>query len=199
MVPKHTTSGFGLIELMVSISIMLLLMTIIITRQDSFNGATLLRGEAYEIALLTREVQALAVSAASLGGANDYRGVLGVHFSLAPSLNQTYKVFRDGDGDYFYDAGEEYGKGGQLDPRFIISEIRLIQGSAPPSRPPNISLVFERPNFDAKIFLSPNSPAPTVVSGVEIDVRVRGNAGSGPGAVRTVEITRTGQISVKNI
>ena len=48
--------GFGLIELMVSISVMAIVSAIILVKQNSFNGAILLRSQTYEIALDVREV-----------------------------------------------------------------------------------------------------------------------------------------------
>jgi Tfp pilus assembly protein FimT len=54
--------GFGLVELMVSISIMMLLTVVILNRQSSFNGAVLLRNQAYEVAFALRKAQLLAVS-----------------------------------------------------------------------------------------------------------------------------------------
>jgi type II secretory pathway pseudopilin PulG len=198
---KQQFAGFGLIELMVSISIMLLVMSILMTRQDSFRGATLLRGEAYEVALKVREVQSLAVSAAFTGD-GDYRGALGVYFNTSDITDGSYIVFKDIDSNSFYSSGllpdpEEYDKPGILDERFEIAAIRLMNGTAVFSTPAAVSLLFERPNFDAKIYTGANTAAAASVSGVEIDVRVRGTAGSDVGEVRTVEITKTGQISVK--
>ena len=187
-------TGFGLVELVVSIGIMVLITTVIMTRHDSFNGASLLRGQAYAIALQAREVQLNAISATEGGG---FRNVFGLHFDEVNSPN-TYAVFKDtnagaNNNDYF-DAAEVYGKQGVVDNRFIIRDIRLMNGAAIFSSPPRVSVSFERPNFDARIYTAANTPANAAVSGVEIDIAVVGT-----GDIRTVEITKTGQISVKGL
>lgn len=188
-----TQLGFGLVELMVSISVMVIVTSVILVKHDSYNGATLLRSQAYEIALQLREVQLLSISATEAG--DGFRNVYGLHFST--STTDTYFIFRDADvpNDYYFDAGvEEFGKQGILDPSFVIDEIRLIGTGAVEDE---LSITFERPNFDAKFYTGPDTPAPAGVSGVEIDVRTAGTTGTGNGKIRTIEVTKTGQITVK--
>lgn len=182
--------GFGLVELMVSISIMVIISAIILTRQSSFNGAVLLRGQAYEIALQIREIQLSAVSASSDGG-GDFRSILGVYFDSSSPNNQKYHIFKDANSNGFYDPIEAFGIQGILDDRFEISEIRAM--AAVPYTVPEISVVFVRPNFDARFFIS---TAEVIVPSIEIDVVRKDMSGSGPGYLRTIEVTATGQISV---
>ncbi len=185
-------SGFGLIELMVSISVMVLVISVILVNHNSYNGATLLRSQAYEIALQLREAQLMSISATQAEVGLDFRNVYGVHFSLA--TNDTYFIFRDENGDYFFDAGaEELGKQGTLDSHFTIDAIRLIGSVVVPEQ---LSVTFERPNFDAK-FRTASGVSPAGLTGVEIDVRTKGTVGLGSGKLRTIEITKAGQITVK--
>lgn len=188
--PKKSQSGFGLVELMVSIGIIALVMGVIMVKQSAFNGATLLRDQAYVLALVAREVQLMAVSAER--SSTDFRNVYGLHFDTSTPNN--YFVFRDADTDYYYDSGENYGKQAKVDGRFSVDAIRLIGGGTTN----NVSITFERPNFDAKIYTSSGAVA-SGVSGVEIDIRVKGTTGTGANKVRTLEITKVGQISVKDI
>lgn len=189
---KNTTlrsvAGFGLIELMVSISIMLLISTIIIVRHQSFNGAVLLRSQAYEIALTLREVQLSAVSAQGNGSGN-FRSVEGVYFDT--DNDSVYKLFRDADNDSFFDATEEYGKPGILDSKFEIRRMTAtgdtIDGNA-------VSVVFERPNFDAKFY---DRSGRINASSLIVEVSKRNATGNTTADVRTVEITATGQITVQ--
>jgi type II secretory pathway pseudopilin PulG len=174
---------------MVSISIMMLVSAVILARQSSFNGAVLLRSQVYDIALAVREVQLGAVSAES-NGAGVFRSVDGVYFNT--SSDAVYKVFRDANANYFYDSSEQYGKQGTIDNRFQIRDIRTIGGSMSGT---GLSVVFERPNFDARFFDSTGEI--TGASSVEIDIAKRGVAGNTNDIVRTVEITKTGQITVK--
>lgn len=188
--PIPLNSGFGLVELMVSIGIVVLITSIIVSRHSSYNGAVLLRSQAYEVALQAREVQLSAVSA--IGNAGDFRSVFGLYFDT--TTPNYYLYFRDSNGNHFYDSGEEIGKRNNIDPRFEISDIRSVLTSTKPSES-DISIVFERPNFDARFFTAASTEAEGTA--VEIDVRVKGTTGTGVGEVRTVEITRTGQIVVQ--
>lgn len=190
---KQNMAGFGLIELMVSIGIVVLVMGVIVSRHSSYNGAVLLRSQAYSIALQSREIQLSAVSALGTGSTN-YRSVLGLHFNTATA--NFYNNFRDADGDHFFDSGEEFGKRNNIDSRFEIGEIRLI---GPGTTPSAVSVVFERPNFDARFFTAGGGTGtePANVTAVEIDVRRKGATGTGVGDIRTVIITKTGQITVQ--
>jgi type II secretory pathway pseudopilin PulG len=177
--------GFGLIELMVSISIMMLVSAVILARQSSFNGAVLLRSQVYDVALAVREVQLGAVSAES-NGSGLFRSVDGVYFDTAN--DNAYKVFKDANSNYFYDATEQFGKQGVIDNRFQIRAIRA-NGSKT-----QLSVVFERPNFDARFF---DTNGEIATSSVEIDIARRGVAGTTNDVMRTLEITKTGQITVR--
>lgn len=184
-------AGFGLVELMVSIGIMLIVMSIVLVNQTSFNGAVLLRGEAYKVALSTREIQLSAVSAMGDGGGN-FRSVLGVHFDTAN--DSIYKIFKDAGNNHFYTLStEEFGTQGKIDPRFEIDAIKELDDTAISGG--KVSVVFERPNFDARFFTGAGNEL--ITSGIKIDVRRRGSTGSGDGDVRTIEITASGQISVQ--
>lgn len=190
---KTTTAGFGLVELMVSIGIVVLVMAIVMAKHNKSTSAVLLRSQAYEVALDAREIQLSAVSAVGTGG--DFRTSFGMHFDTA---QPTYYVrFTDTvTANFYYDSGEELAPRGMLDPRFEIDAIRLVNGGVETAID-DISIMFQRPNFDALFYTSANTPASLAVNAVEIDVRLKGSTGTDVGAVRTIEITRTGQISVQ--
>ena len=173
-------AGFGLIELMVSISIMMLVAAIILIRQDSFNGAVLLESQAYEIALATREVQQNAVSASSINGTT--RQMLGVYFDL--NNRSTYRIFRENSQTVSHSAAEEYGQQNSIDPRFELKDLRVNCTSES-----SVSVMFERPNFDGKFYVGGTE---RLVESVEIDVGTKDPSAG----VKTVIITSTGQISV---
>jgi prepilin-type N-terminal cleavage/methylation domain-containing protein len=172
--------GFGLIELMVSVAVMLLVATILVVKQSSFNGTSLLQSQAYEVALAAREAQLNAVSATTIAGsAKEMRGL---YFNEATP--NTYRHFNDLDGDGFYDFGEEYGTTGSIDGRFEISALR-----AGGVNKAELAIVFERPNYDARFF---DSSGQIVANNAEIEIRIVGRP-----EVRTVTVTPTGQISVE--
>ena len=176
-------AGLGLVELLVSISIMVLVLSIIMTRQNSFDNAVLLRNQAFEIALQLREIQLSAVSASSDGN-GQFRSVLGIHFDVTNGNEQVYKIFRDANGNGELDAGEEFGKQGVIDPRF---EISLIAVDLVPED--TVSVMFERPNFDAKFF----DATGTDYSAVNLAIYIRHIR---TGEMRHVTVTSTGQIAV---
>ncbi|MFN3693070.1 MAG: Tfp pilus assembly protein FimT/FimU [Candidatus Paceibacteria bacterium] len=176
--------GFGLVELMVSISIMALVSAVIITRQSSFNGAVLLRNQAYEVAFALREAQLLAVS----GGDESVRRY-GIYFNTGGATQHQYILFRDSDNDGRYDNGEQIGLTGKLDTRFEIRE--TFVDTTPHSE---MVILFERPNFDAKYY---NSSGVEQVDNVAyVDIARTNITGTDVGTVRRVEVSNTGQISV---
>jgi len=183
-----------MVELLVSIGIVVLVLSIVVVRQQGFNGAVLLRGQAYEIALAMREVQLGAISAVS-DGTGEFRASQGVYFDIAN--NQEYRLFRDTatgpDNNNFYDTGEDIGFSGLLDARF---EIRGIE---PSSIGNQLAVVFQRPNFDA-VFVTNDSGNASAISGEQailITIGLRGGTGALCGQdTRQIEVRSTGQIAV---
>ncbi len=181
--------AFGLVELMVSMSIMALVSTVIVTRQSTFNGAVLLRNQTYEVAFAIREAQQLAVS----GGDESVR-TYGVVFDTATANQHTYRVFRDVNNNGRFDAGdnEQVGLTGKLDSRF---EVRAVDpsGAAP------LTVLFTRPNFDARFCNRSGGCTQTshyVAGPAYVDIARTGVTTNGNGDVRRVQITSSGQISV---
>jgi type II secretory pathway pseudopilin PulG len=188
---RNSTAGFSMIELMVSIGIIVLVLTITLTRQSSFNSAVLLRSEAFDIALAIREIQLSAVSAAG-DGSGQFRSTLGVHLDTA-NPNE-YILFRDSTGgNKAYDPGETIGAAGIIDPRFEISAIE-----AGGSSPDEVSVVFQRPNYDALFF--DGSANSIDEAAVQITLRIKGTTDTTDASCgdqwRKIEITRAGQITV---
>lgn len=167
--------AFGLVELMVSISIMTLVTTVVLVRQSAFDGAVLLRNQAYEVAFTIRQAQQLAVT----GG--DATRRYGVYFTETAAGNQVYILFADGNSNGVVDTNEQIGQTGRLDNRFIIRDTWTGTTEANP-----LSVIFERPNFDAV----------TCANNCYIDIARVGRTGTDVGTVRRVEVTPAGQISV---
>ena len=59
---NHRCGGFTLVELMISITIILLLTSVVVVRFSSFDSTTLLKSAAYELATTIREAQVYSVS-----------------------------------------------------------------------------------------------------------------------------------------
>lgn len=190
-------AGFGLVELMVSISIMAIVSGIIFTNQSSYNGAILLRGEAYDIALQIREIQLSAVSAIGIGG--EFRSVYGLNFNSTTGNDGKYAIYKDSTtganaNNVVYNSGEEFGLQGKLDDRFEIRNIMTVDSNGTETAVDDINIIFARPNFDARFYR--NDSTLVADPAIKIYISRRGNTGSGSGDVRVVEITRSGQIAV---
>jgi prepilin-type N-terminal cleavage/methylation domain-containing protein len=194
--PQLLNRGFSMIELMVSIAIIVLVLTVTLTRQSSFNSAVLLRSEAFNIALAIREIQLGAVSAES-DGSGEFRALQGVYFDIRATDGnpRQYILFRDRDNDSFYDSNEALGIQGSIDPRFGITQMQLVGVAGSQDR---LSIVFERPNFDA-IFNQNNSSVSTAATAARIRLGLVGATTDNCGDdYRDIEITSAGQISVVN-
>lgn len=139
---KQAQYGFGLIEMMVSVGIMVLVTSIVLVRQSTFNSAVLLENQAYEIAFDIRQTQLRAVSAQ--GGVDaDFRAQYGVTF--VPGENQYY-FFRGDPGDNNF-----LGAPGQLDRRFSIVAVQRPNGV---NMNNGVHVTFERPEYNADFFFS---------------------------------------------
>jgi hypothetical protein len=166
---------------------MVLVTSVIIVRQDAFNGATILRNQAYEVALDVRQVQLQAVSASNLSGS--FREVYGLRFDAS---SDNYRIFQDSDDNKEYDSSEEYGPQGFLDKRFEIKEIKTVDGASINIYSDPVNVFFRRPNFDASFFNDTNgTELASSISAIQIVVAVKGS-----GLIRTVEISKAGQITV---
>ncbi len=192
---NHTplpTLGFGLIEMMVSITIITLVSAVIIAKHNAFNGAVLLRNQAYEVAFAIRQAQLLAVSGSTPAG--DAVPRYGVFFDR--DTPNVYRLFRDDNDDGLYKDSDDVliGPAGVIDKRFQIRNIYFNNStSVGNGTNNNLFITFKRPNFDARFRRSTGS----AVSGdIYIDIARVGESGNSVGAVRRVEVTSTGQISV---
>ena len=179
--------GFSLIELLVSISIIALISGIIITKNGAFNGAVLLRNQAYEVAFALREAQMMAVSGARVTS-NESR--YGVYFDTSVANRQTYQIFQDLNENGRWDSIENIGAVRQLDKRFKIRTITRAGGTDG-----MMSITFTRPNFDA-VFT--NAGGTTRSGPVYIDVAQLAATAldTNCGKVRRVEVTAPGLIAV---
>ncbi len=181
---------------MVSISIMILVLGVVLVQQSSFDGAVLLRSQAYEVALRIRDIQTTAVSASVDYTAGSFRVRYGIYMDTSANSNGLYRIFNDVDKDgYDTTSDTEVNAPGVLDSRFEIRAIRVTDTNGAVQNPNAISIDFERPNFDAYFYTTTGTPLANVEK-VQIDIARRGITGTGNTVLRTIEITPAGQISV---
>mgnify|MGYP000267498473 CR=1 FL=1 len=188
-------AGFGLIELVVTIGIMVLVSSVVLSRHTGFNSEVLLRNQAYSVAFTIREAQQSAVSA--VGGAGDFRSAYGVYFTTdtTNNANQLYRSYRDLNGNLAYDAPPSGDNPllNRLDGRFVLSNIDAPGASLVPPGVPDlaaVSIAFQRPNFDA-IYFDANGNEFTADQ-VNIEIQLQSS-----GETEQVVVLPTGQILVE--
>lgn len=183
---KHPPqAGFTLFELLISMLIIGIITAIVVIGYASYYSSTLLKNQVYEMALDIREAQVFAISSRVEGSAT--REEYGIYF--ATSKPNTYQLFHDNGATSppVYNTGEEVGDAFIIDSRFKISRICINSCSTNVN---NVSVSFKRPNFDAQ--------ARVAGSGVTVnDVRIEVQSRTDSTAVMAVEISPTGQVSVK--
>lgn len=184
---KCREKGFSLIELMVSISIIVLITGIVMNKYSSFSSVVILKSQAYELALDIREAQVFGVSIG--GGTNNYRGAYGIYVDLAN--RNSYILFQD-DPDsgtkFRYDPDEEIGEPYTIDSRFEITKVCSTANTAEKCGI-KAHIAFKRPDFDARMWTDVN----TSPREVRIEISSRDN----PLVSRSVIVYSSGQISVK--
>lgn len=182
----ESNAGFTLIELLVTIAIISIMTAIVVIKYGAFNSSVLLKSQAYELALNLREAQTFAISArgANSGTNTAFREGYGLYF--ASSQRSQYILFRDsGAGNGYYNTGEEVGEPFTLDPRFQIKSLK--HGTCNSGTPQQfLNITFRRPDFDANIYGGATYACITIASVANMNM------------TRSVEVSATGQISVKS-
>lgn len=193
-----------MVELLIVMAIIALITTVVLVRHTSFDSTIILKGEAYEIALLLRETQ--AKSASSIRNTviadddNDmaFNYPYGVSFDKSESKKHSYISFVYPDADIGvipkndsnavevgrYDLGQS----------IQISDLCYVfVGEATCTSTDTIDISYRRPEFKS-IFYVPDDIGSAIIGKVRIKLSAtRPGAGSG---VFVIEVSRLGQISL---
>ncbi|MBC7836830.1 type II secretion system protein [Acetobacteraceae bacterium] len=108
---RHLRGGFTLIELIVVISIMLVITSFFLLRQQQFNSSTVLRSLAYSVALSVRQSQVYGTSVREFGGGFTAKSY-GINFNTG-NLAETpvrYILFADFNNNGVYNSGGSPGE-----------------------------------------------------------------------------------------
>lgn len=183
---QNFTHGFTIIELMITITIVVLVTGLVMVQYSSFNNSVLLTDQAYLTAFDIREAQSLAVSVRGQGA--QFRGAYGLYFDT--SVNSKYILFQDNGTiePAQYDANEEVGLPYKVDPRFVIADICGSSGGSQTCGLRSVAISFKRPNFDAAFYSADKAN----LESVSIKYSPQNGA-----IFRTVTIYKTGQVSVQ--
>lgn len=182
MLCKCLQKGFSIIELLVTLAIATLVVSAVLVRFDVFDSVVVLKSLAYEVALTVREAQVFSVS--TIGDSTGtFDTPYGVYFSEATP--QQYVLFED-DGDLVYDADDTILETYEMNAKY---ELRDLCADATCGRT-DLSLVFQRPEFDPIITVAPAVANPT-------SARIQLGIQEDTATTFSVVVGLTGQVSVE--
>ncbi len=199
-------TGFTLIEMMVSIAIITLLVSVVFYNYRTFNNRLASSSAGQEIALATRQAQTYGLSVKEVtAGGGDFNTGYGLF--LDASNPTAFYIFADTnhngkyDGDAACSAGTECVQKTPLRDAVSIVSLCGTDNSGtqycPPSSAVSLNIVFVRPNTDAVIQFT-NSGG-SIVGGTyqsaTITLAIPGTNDPATQSVVTVDLT--GRISVK--
>jgi type II secretory pathway pseudopilin PulG len=193
------------VELLVSVAIITVIMTIVIVNQSRYSEATVLSNTASSLALAAREAQVYGVSVREVSaGSNEFTAGYGLEFNLSGGSNDAYIGFADrGTKNYLYDSGWSCPVGGlseclyktTLQSNLVISAICSIDTSnnedCTLSR---ADVTFVRPDTDAHLVLYSSSGFELSTANIKA-VRIKITTPSN--VTRSVYMYTTGQISIQ--
>lgn len=208
---RSTTEGFTLAELVVSIAIMLGIIAMVLTNQNTYTEGASLKNLANDIGLSIRQAQIYGISVKALPNTEDFTSAFGIDFNLTSGSgnNTIYLFFADRgnvqDGYYNYTGNwSDCPTGGNSEclQKMTTSTGNIISSLCPINNSDfavcsegvtRVNITFLRPETSANIILfntDGNQIPFSGFRGVEI------NLSSISGGKRSVRVYNTGQISV---
>ena len=181
---KKGKGGFTLVELLVSISIIVVITAVVFLQGGQFNNTILLNNLAYEMALTVREAQVYGVSVKETN-TNSFDASYGVYFETAN--NKSFISFADINKDGWYDSPEMFASSNIKQGNYI-SDLCVYDSSGVCVSTNQLAIIFQRPDPDAIILTSAGG---TPYSGADITVS------SPSGNKKVIKVTSVGQISVQ--
>lgn len=182
--------GFTLVELLVSISILLLIISVVIFRFASFDSIVLLRTLAYDIGLSMREAQSYSLSA--YGNQGSFRIPYGLSFAPA-ATSYVFYGYTGSDSLPWYDPNNTaivdlY----TLGRSFTIVDVCVVDGGTEDCDISGLDISFKRPEYTALFYVPSYSGD---LADIEAGI-VKISSTRNPDVVARVEISLTGQIEV---
>ncbi|MDP3763111.1 MAG: type II secretion system protein [bacterium] len=205
---SRLNQGFTIIELLVSIGIVAVILTVVISNQSVYTDNIALTNLADDIGLTISQTQAYGIGVKELSpGSSNFNASFGVTLSLLGSgSNSAYLSFADRNGNEVYDGDWSCPIGGVSEclRKIMISRGNYIDELCRIRNNPNnpyqcnigrIDISFTRPSLEARIKFfnqggNPIDDDPDFI-GARVSVRSPGGAG------RSILIYYTGQISVQ--
>lgn len=174
--------GFTLIELVVTIGIFIIISTLVFANYPEFKSNMSLKKTAQEIALTIRQAQVYALGVK--GFEEEFSGY-GVNFNL--SNQDSFILFSDSNGDFYYNAGEQV-ENYRIETGDKISELCGADVTREVCGLSQLNVVFWRPSPIVKLN---DGAGNDNFSSVKIRIKsTRGNT-------KTIIVRINGQISVE--
>ena len=205
MLHYRKNKGFTVVELIVSITIVSIILTVVILNQSTYTDSLALTNLADEISSTVSQAQAYGIGVKEFSpGSSDFSAAYGLAFSLlASGSNSAYIYFADRNGDDIYGgdwtcpiggASECLSKTNISRGNIINSLCAVIDAGADQCNIGRVDVSFARPSTEASILffdLGGGSISPANMKGAKIMLM------SPKGAIRSVTVYKTGQISVQ--
>lgn len=203
---KLSPKGFSLVELIVTIGIVSVILTIIVSNQSKYADIAALGNLADEIGLTLSQAQSYGIAVRELSpGSDDFSAAYGLSMSLLPSgSNTSYLFFADRNANHAYDGDWTCATGGAsecLDKKQIlrghyIDTICVVptSGAEECSGIGRVDMSFVRPHTEAQIVFFDTSGSlytPSSLKGAHVTFK------SPTGISRSVVVYQSGQISVQ--
>jgi type II secretory pathway pseudopilin PulG len=184
---KYTT-GFTVLELIVSIGIFAFMTALLLARYGNFNQGVLLNNLAYDIALTIRNAQSYGLNVKSATrSSNDFQYPYGVHFDSRSGSNNRFLFFTDIDNNGIYTVSADkviatttITRGSRISNLYINNDKTVNLNS--------LSVTYKRPDPNSIIKTNGNSS----LSYPNAQIRVM----AADGTYRDINVSSVGQISV---
>ena len=198
--------GFSLIEILVSLTIVTVILTVIVLKQSTYVDSAALSNLADEISLSLSQAQAYGIAVKELTpGSSDFSASYGLAFSLlSDGSNTNYIFFADRNNNNIYEDGWACPLGGiseclekaTISRGNYIDDICIVRtsGADQCGNARRVDINFERPETSSRLTFFNNSGQTISVQnlkGAKVVLK------SSSGLSRSVVVYTTGQISVQ--
>jgi Tfp pilus assembly protein FimT len=191
---KKYTSGFTLVELMVSIGIMIMILSLVMVNYKKFDSGVVLTNLAYDVGLSIRNAQTYGINVRGVtqGINTSYSSRYGVHFEMTSP--NSYFIFADNDNSSIYEsANDTVVDTYRLMGGYVISALCVISNEGVETcsvgNDALIDITFKRPNPDASFYVQP-------LAGTTVVIKLQSK--KDPTGIKNVIVNTTGQISIKD-
>jgi|SRR3989344_426025 len=180
-------SGFSIIELIISISIVSTIMAVVVSNQTKYTDGLALSTLADEISLTISQAQAYGAGVRETApGSLKFDAAYGLSFTT--SSNKTYIYFADQDGDKIYDVGESLSQIEISRGNYISNICAVLPGNVSECGIGQVDISFTRPKTEPIFAFSASWPT---AIGAKIILM------SPAGDDRSVTVYSSGQITVQ--